>query len=239
MDNENLIDDLFEDDLFFSDSNIETPENIVLKETPDNETSENITDNVTPNIEDSQANEEEINIDYDHTDEPAANATEEDIDILELVDETEPEIVNIEEDSVDDADYDDDPVETMPDEEFDKILKELRLTMDDSISVKQEPLIEMTAEEKIQTNIDLARERIKLERDELEYEREKFARYKAEYETMKKLSEESFQAEKKEFERRKQIEIKKIYLEAREKISSYKTYEEFIEEYKKILDVSE
>ena len=221
MNNENRIDNLFDEDFLFSEPDLNNPESFVEQVLSDS------------HEESTPQDEQEVDIEFDNSD----KEQDDDVDILEMVDEEEPEIVNIDNEEFKEVELDDDPVETMPDEEFDKILKELRLSIDED-NTKPVPLKEMTAEEKIQTNLDLLRERIKLERDELEYEKEKFTRYKAEYETMKKLSEESFQAEKEEFERRKQIEIKKIYLEAREKISSYKTFEDFIEDYKKNLDVS-
>ena len=142
MNDENRIDDLFDEDFLFSEPDLDNPTNFVEK--------------VLADEEESKPNEEEINIDFDDSDKEP-----DDIDILEMVDEEEPEIVNIDNEDFADVELDDDPVETMPDEEFDKILKELRLTIDDKTKPTPEPLKEMTAEEKLQTNLELSRERIK------------------------------------------------------------------------------
>ena len=124
---------------------------------------------------------------------------------------------------------------TISDEEFNDLLIELGIINSNDSKIS-EPL---NTKEDFESEKELVYSKLKLEWEVLEYEKAKFKREKEEWNKFKKLSEESFQAEKEEFERKKQIEIKKIYLETREKISSYKTYEDFLEDYKKILDVSE
>ena len=62
---------------------------------------------------------------------------------------------------------------------------------------------------------------------------------KEEWEKFKKLSEESFRAEKKDFENQKQNEMKKMYLETRKLIDSCTNLKEFLEKYEEIQDVSE
>ena len=85
----------------------------------------------------------------------------------------------------------------------------------------------------------LAYSKLKVEWDILNYEKAKFKREKEEWEKFKKLSEESFQNEKRDFENLKVNEMKKMYLETRKLIDSCTNLKEFLDKYEKIQDVSE
>lgn len=99
--------------------------------------------------------------------------------------------------------------------------------------------LDLSEKEKFEMEKELAFERLRIEREEFEIEKAKFERYKSEWETLRKLSEESFQAEQVEFERQKQLEKEKMYLETREIINSCASFKEFIDDYKKIRNASE
>ncbi len=142
----------------------------------------------------------------------------------------------------------DEVIETIDDDAFQKLLKELgtldddndllNLKMDDSISStthlsldEQRKLFEIEKE--------IAYAKINLEREELEFERKKFERDKEAWQRLRKMSEESFQAEKDEYEKQMKIEKEKMYLETKEIINSCTNYKELLKDYQKIQDVSE
>ena len=137
-------------------------------------------------------------------------------------------------------DDEEDSESVLNDEEFEKLLQEI--IDEESSDEKQEPTDILTLDEErnlFEIEKKLAYERIRLEREELEYEKEKFARAKSEWEALKKLSEESFQAEKAEYEKQKELDRERLYLETKEIVNSCANFREFFEDYKKIHDVSE
>ena len=122
------------------------------------------------------------------------------------------------------------------DEEFNDLLIELGIinsSENESLDNKKESEKDFEAEKK------LAYSKLKVEWDILNYEKAKLKREKEEWEKFKKLSEESFRAEKKDFENLKQNEMKKMYLETRKLIDSCTNLREFLEKYEEIQDVSE
>ena len=122
------------------------------------------------------------------------------------------------------------------DEEFNDLLIELGIinsSENESLDNKKESEKDFEAEKK------LAYSKLKVEWDILNYEKAKLKREKEEWEKFKKLSEESFRAEKKDFENLKQNEMKKMYLETRKLIDSCTNLKEFLEKYEEIQDVSE
>lgn len=107
------------------------------------------------------------------------------------------------------GDYEiDDDVVTIDDDEFNKILDSL------GSSSKKEEKKEFTS------NLELEYAKLRLEREALEQEKAVFERQKKEWETLKKLSEESFKAEKEEFVKKIKIEKEKLYLETKGIINS-------------------
>lgn len=125
----------------------------------------------------------------------------------------------------------------MDDEEFDRVIKSL-IANDKETKEDNENLSLDEERSKFEIEKELAYEKLRLEKEELEQEKAHFARYRKEWETLKKLSEESFQAEKEEYEKQKQLEKEKMYLETKEIINSCANFNEFLENYKKIHDVS-
>lgn len=108
-----------------------------------------------------------------------------------------------------DYEMEEDNVVTIDDNEFDKILESL------GASSK-----EKNSNESLK-DIEVEFAKLKLEREELEQERAIFERQKKEWETLRKLSEESFRAEKEEFAKKIKLEKEKMYLETRGIINSY------------------
>ena len=121
------------------------------------------------------------------------------------------------------------------DEEFESLLRELGIDKEKKSATKSNDLNLSDFEIEKQ----LVSSRLQLESELLNYERTKFEREKLEWEESKKLSEKKFQAQKEEFERYKKLEKEKIYLETKELIDSCTNLKEFLENYKKIHDVSE
>ena len=124
---------------------------------------------------------------------------------------------------------------TISDEEFNDLLIELGIINSNDSKIS-EPL---NTKEDFESEKELVYSKLKLEWEVLEYEKAKFKREKEEWNKFKKLSEESFQAEKKEFENYKLNEKKKMYLETRKLIDSCTNLKEFLEKYREIQDVSE
>lgn len=126
--------------------------------------------------------------------------------------------------------------EYITDLEFESLLSDLGINMDKTkldYETYESSANEMELEEQLMSN------KLDLERRLLDYEREKFEREKEEWEKSRKLSEEKLQAQIMEFEKYKKLEKEKMYLETRELISSCTNLSEFLENYKKIHDVSE
>ena len=127
----------------------------------------------------------------------------------------------------------------LSDDEFNDLLIELGIINSD----KEESLGNKKESEEILDNFEaeknLAYSKLKVEWDILNYEKAKFKREKEEWEKFKKLSEESFRAEKRDFENLKTNEMKKMYLETRKLIDSCTNLKEFLEKYEEIQDVSE
>lgn len=122
------------------------------------------------------------------------------------------------------------------DDEFNDLLIELGIIdskKNESLSNKNE------SENSFEIEKKLAYSKLKVEWDILNYEKTKLKREKEEWEKFKKLSEESFRAEKEDFENLKLNEKKKMYLETRKLIDSCTNLKDFLEEYEKIQDVSE
>ena len=139
-----------------------------------------------------------------------------------------------------------DIIETIDDDEFHKLLKELGTLDDDSDLLNSNSSNNHTAYLSLEEQRKLfelekkvAYAKINLEREELEFERRKFERDKEAWQRLKKLSEESFQAEKEEYEKQMNIEKEKMYLETKEIINSCANYKELLKDYQKIQDVSE
>lgn len=140
----------------------------------------------------------------------------------------------------------DEEIETIDDDEFQKLLKELGTLDDDNDlldvdgSIGSDPHLSLDEQRKLfETEKKLAYAKINLEREELEFERKKFERDKEAWQKLKKLSEESFQAEKDEYEKQMKREKEKMYLETKEIINSCTNYKELLQNYQKIQDVSE
>lgn len=140
----------------------------------------------------------------------------------------------------------DEVIETIDDDEFQKLLKELG-TLDDDYelinidnSVKNDSHLSIEEQRNLfEIEKKLAYAKIRLEREELEFEKQKFERDKEAWQKLKKLSEESFQAEKDEYEKQMEKEKEKMYLETKEIINSCTNYKELLQNYQKIQDVSE
>ena len=121
------------------------------------------------------------------------------------------------------------------DDEFNDLLIEFGIIN----SNKNESLDNKKVSEDFEVEKKLAYNKLKVEWDILNYEKAKFKREKEEWEKFKKLSEESFQNEKRDFENLKTNEMKKMYLETRKLIDSCTNLREFLEKYEEIQDVSE
>lgn len=140
----------------------------------------------------------------------------------------------------------DDIIETIDDDEFHKLLKELGTLDNDSdlldFDNSNNQVMHLSLEEQrklFEIEKEVAYAKINLEREELEFERKKFERDKEAWQRLKKLSEESFQAEKEEYEKQMNIEKEKMYLETKEVINSCANLKELLKDYQKIQDVSE
>lgn len=143
-----------------------------------------------------------------------------------------------------DSTYDsDDTIETIDDDEFHRLLKELgTLDEDNDLTDFNNQTIHLSLEEQrklFEIEKEVAYSKINLEREKLEFERKKFERDKEAWQKLKKISEESFQAEKEEYEKQMNIEKEKMYLETKEVINSCSNLEVLLKDYKKIQDVSE
>ena len=121
------------------------------------------------------------------------------------------------------------------DDEFNDLLIEFGIIN----SNKNESLDNKKVSENFEVEKKLAYNKLKVEWDILNYEKAKFKREKEEWEKFKKLSEESFQNEKRDFENLKTNEMKKMYLETRKLIDSCTNLKDFLDKYEKIQDVSE
>lgn len=112
------------------------------------------------------------------------------------------------------------------------ILEELRSLEPAPEVIEAEPISLANEESDSKKDIELELAKLKLEREELEYAKVQFERNKKEWEILKKLSEESFQAEKQEFAKKKQIEKDKMCLKTKELIDNLNQFRDFLENYK-------
>ncbi len=134
-------------------------------------------------------------------------------------------------------------ISKLEDNEFDDFLEKLVTSPAEDTELPYPKVLDsnadLTEERKaFEIEKELAYEKIRLEKEQLEQDKAKFARYKDEWESLKKLSEASFQAEKDEYEKQKQLEKEKRDLETKEIINSCVNFKQFLEKYKQIHDVS-
>ena len=120
--------------------------------------------------------------------------------------------------------------EIISDSEFNDLLSKL------GISKKEEEKTVKVDKDKDKEHFDLekefAMEKIKIEYDLLQIARMKFEREKKSWETLMKISEQNFKAEKEEFEAYKEREMKRIYLESQKLVYGCKDFKELFEKYK-------
>lgn len=136
-----------------------------------------------------------------------------------------PEFASLNDDDIfeDYSDYEleDDKIITVDDVEFDRILQNFGSSSKTKDSNTQDKLI----------NLELEYAKLKIEREALEHEKAIFERQKREWEVLKKLSEESFQAEKEEYAKKIRLEKEKMYLETRGIINSCTDIKKEIDDY--------
>lgn len=135
----------------------------------------------------------------------------------------------------------DEEVEPLEDEEFYALIQELDTLSDENLDIDTKTNVAplSLAQENFELEKELAYEKLRLEREILEHEKAKLQSERKAFELMMKLSQESFQTEKDQYEIQKKIEKEKMYLETMEIINSCTNFSEFLENYKKIQDVSE